>query len=53
MLVGIILDVGVRSTVYMGKYLSDMFPIQNGLIQGNALSTLPFNFALKCAIRKV
>jgi hypothetical protein len=53
MLVGIILDVGVRITVYMGKYLPDMFPVQYGLKQGNVLSTLLFNFALKCTIRKV
>jgi hypothetical protein len=29
------------------------FPIQNGLRQGDALSPLPFNFALEYAIRKV
>jgi hypothetical protein len=33
--------------------LSDKFPIQNGLEQGDALSPLPFNFALEYAIRKV
>jgi hypothetical protein len=33
--------------------LSDKFPIQNGLKQGDALSTLLLNFALKCTIRKV
>jgi hypothetical protein len=33
--------------------LSDSFPIQNGLKQGDALLTLLFNFALKYAIRKV
>jgi hypothetical protein len=33
--------------------LSDTFPIQNGLKQGEALSPLLFNFALGCAIRKV
>jgi hypothetical protein len=33
--------------------LSDKFPIQNGLKQGDALSPLLFNFALDCAIRKV
>jgi hypothetical protein len=37
----------------MGKYLSDTFPIQNGLKQGDALSSLLFNFALEYAIRKV
>jgi hypothetical protein len=29
-----------------GKYLSDSFPIQNGLKQGDSLLLLPFNFAL-------
>jgi hypothetical protein len=33
--------------------LSDTFPLQNGLKQGDALSPLLFNFALECAIRKV
>jgi hypothetical protein len=33
--------------------LSDSFPIQNGLKQGDALSPLFFNFALEYAIRKV
>jgi hypothetical protein len=33
--------------------LSDSFPIQNGLKQGDALSQLLFNFALEYAIRKV
>jgi hypothetical protein len=37
----------------IGKILSDKFPIQNGLKQGDALSPLLFNFALKYAIRKV
>jgi hypothetical protein len=36
-----------------GKHLSDSFPIQNGLTQGDALSPLLFNFALEYAIRKV
>jgi hypothetical protein len=35
------------------KHLSDNFPIQNGLKQGDALSPLLFNFALEYAIRKV
>jgi sorting nexin-29 len=35
------------------KLLSDKFPIQNGLKQGDALSPLLFNFALEYAIRKV
>jgi hypothetical protein len=33
--------------------LSDKFPIQNGLKQGDALSPLLFNFALEYAIMKV
>jgi hypothetical protein len=33
--------------------LSDSFPIQNDLKQGDALSPLLFNFALEYAIRKV
>jgi hypothetical protein len=37
----------------IGKHLSDNFPIQDGLKQGDALSTLLFNFALEYAIRKV
>jgi hypothetical protein len=39
--------------VCVGKLLSDKFPIQNGLKQGDALSPLLFNFALEFAIRKV
>jgi hypothetical protein len=39
--------------VCIGKLLSDNFPIQNGLKQGDALSPLLFNFALEYAIRKV
>jgi hypothetical protein len=41
------------SKVRIGKYLSDSFPIQNGIKQGGFLSPLLFNFALECAIRKV
>jgi sorting nexin-29 len=40
------------SKVHIGKLLSDRFPIQNGLKQGNALSPLLFNFALEYAVRK-
>ena len=39
--------------VRWGKNLSDMFPIRNGLKQGDALSPLLFNFALDYAIRGV
>jgi hypothetical protein len=31
----------------------DMFAIENGLKQGDALSPLPFNFALQYTIRRV
>jgi hypothetical protein len=41
------------SKVRVGKLLSDKFPIQNGLKQGDALSPLLFNFALEYATRKV
>jgi retron-type reverse transcriptase len=41
------------SKVHIGKHLSDSFPIQNGLKQGDALSPLLFNFALEYANRKV
>jgi retron-type reverse transcriptase len=41
------------SKVSIGKLLSDKFPIQNGLKQGDALSPLLFNYALEYAIRKV
>jgi len=33
--------------------LSDLFPVQNGLKYGDALSPLRFNFALKYAVRRV
>jgi hypothetical protein len=42
-----------KRKVRIGKYLSDDFPIQNGLKQGDALSPLLTNFALEYAIRKV
>jgi hypothetical protein len=41
------------SKVRIGKLLSDKFPIQNVLKQGDALSPLLFNFSLEYAIRKV
>jgi sorting nexin-29 len=41
------------STVRIGRYQSDKFPIQNGLKQGDALSPLLFNSALEYAIRRV
>jgi hypothetical protein len=42
-----------HSKVHIDKYLSDNFPNQNGLKQGDALSPLLFNFALEYAIRNV
>jgi len=41
------------STIRLGKYLSDMFPIRKGLKQGNALSLLLFNVVLVYVIRRV
>jgi hypothetical protein len=40
------------SKVRIGKHLSNSFPIQNSLKQGDALSPLLFNFALEYAIWK-
>jgi hypothetical protein len=37
----------------VGKNFSDIFPIRNGLKQGDALSPLLFNFALEYGIRRV
>ena len=37
----------------VGKHLSDVFPVKNGLKQGDGLSPLLFNFALKYAIRRL
>jgi hypothetical protein len=42
-----------RSRVLVGENLPDMFPIKNGLKQGDALLTMLFNFALEYAIRRV
>ena len=39
--------------VRVGKHLSHMLPIRNGLKQGDALSPLLFNFTLDYAIRRV
>ena len=39
--------------VWVGKNLSDMFPIRNGLKQGDALSPFLFNFAIEHDIRRV
>ena len=37
----------------MGKNLSEMFSIRNGLKQGDAVSPLLFNFALEYSIKRV
>ena len=44
---------GTYSRVRVGKNLSNMFLIRNGLKQGYAVSPLLFNFALDYAIRRV
>ena len=36
------------SRVQVSRNLSDMFPVRNGLKQGDALLPLLFNFALEC-----
>jgi len=41
------------SEVCIGKNLSDAFPVQNGLKQGDALSPLLSNFSLQYVIRNV
>jgi len=41
------------SRVRVGKYLSDMFPIKNGMKERNSLSSLLFNIAIEYAIRRV
>jgi len=43
----------ICSTVRVGKNLSEMFPIMNGLKKGDALSPLLVNFALEYVIRRV
>jgi hypothetical protein len=41
------------SKAHVGELLSDTFPVQKGLKQGDALSSLLFNFALEYAMRNV
>ena len=43
----------IYNRVSVGKHLPDMFPIRNGLKQGDALLLLLFNFVLEYAIRRV
>ena len=39
--------------VWVGKLLSDMFPVRNGFKEGDALSPFLFSFAVENAIRRV
>jgi hypothetical protein len=39
--------------VWVGRHLSDTFPVKYGLKQGNALLSLLFNFSLEYTIRRV
>jgi len=41
------------SRVWVGKHLSDMFPIKNSWKQGDELSPLLFNFAVEYAFKRV
>jgi hypothetical protein len=41
-----------HSKVRIGIHLSNSFPIQNGIKQGDALSPLLLNFILEYGIRK-
>jgi hypothetical protein len=43
----------IYNKVRVSKFSSDKFPIQNGLIQGDDLLSLLFNFVLEYATRKV
>jgi len=41
------------STVWPGKHLCDMFPVKNGLKEGDVQFPLLFNFTIECTIRRV
>ena len=41
------------SRVQVGKHLSDMFPVNNVLKQGDALASLLFNIVVEYVIRRV
>jgi hypothetical protein len=43
-------EMWLNETYSKRKILSDMFPIKNGLKQGDALLSLPFNFAIEYAL---
>jgi hypothetical protein len=45
------IKVCLNETYTTGKHLSESFPVQNGLKQGDALSPLLFDFALEYAVR--
>ncbi|PSN35187.1 hypothetical protein C0J52_22574 [Blattella germanica] len=51
-LIGMCLN-GTKSRVRVGKQVSDIFEIHNGLKQGDALSPLLFNFVLEHAIKSL
>jgi hypothetical protein len=40
-------------TVLIGKNISNRFPVQKGLKQGDALSPLSLNFSVEYTIRRV
>jgi len=42
----------LQETGKANKNLSDMFPIRNGLKQGDAITPMLFNFASEYAIRR-
>jgi hypothetical protein len=44
---------GTYNKVPISKHLSDAFPVQNCLKEGNALLSLLFSLALEYAIRKI
>jgi hypothetical protein len=43
----------ICSRVWVGKHVSDTFPVRNGLKHGDALLLLLFNLAVECTIRRV
>lgn len=42
----------IYSRVQVAEHLSRVFPIKNGLMEGDAFLTLLFNFVLECVIRR-
>jgi hypothetical protein len=52
----ILIKIGLDETygrVRVDKNFSDLFPINNGFRQGDAISSLLFNYSLEYAIRRV